>query len=154
MAGSGCLKEWLCDKWCDASCDALDGADIGCIADMEECGDVESGEGGDCSVAERCDADSNCYDGWLYLMGNVANQREPVELIDVYETCEVWGFIQLYAPTEANCSDGFIQFDTNKDGFISFWEGLQIIAGYLGMSQEKACQVDCSSCLQNPSLYF
>eukprot|EP01083_Nonionella_stella_P003041 8659_1 len=140
--GSGCYDDWMEDGWCDSACDVL-------VDD--ECGDLY-----DCDSTHQCDSSSECSTAYLYLIHNTARLHDPKELIDMNETCAMWSFILLIDPTLASgsCTETFGVTDLNQDGYISFWEAIQLSAAALGLSTEKAYQVDCSLCLKDPSLYY
>ena len=131
----GCLLEWQDDEWCDGNCQAL-------VDPTGECNDAY-----DCSGEHICDEYSSCYDAWLYLINTAANVAEPRELIDNNELCQFWGFVSLYSSEFNNCTHAYSNIDLNDDGYISFYESLQFTAAFFGITDQKAKQLNCSSCL-------
>eukprot|EP01083_Nonionella_stella_P077549 211819_1 len=138
--GSGCLDDWQDDGWCDGNCAVLRD---------EDCADVY-----DCTAEHQCDSSSECSIAYIYLIHNGARVNDPKELIDINETCMLWDFVRLLDPTIGDCKEEFPRADLNHDGYVSFWEAIQIAATMLGLSAEKAEQVNCSLCLTDPSLYY
>eukprot|EP01083_Nonionella_stella_P071944 193628_1 len=140
VAGSGCYDDWIEDGWCDNDCAVLDN---------EECDDAF-----DCNAQNQCNQDSECSTAYLYVIHTLASATEPKELVNQDEACGVfWEYIKLGVDGK-NCTEAFTILDVNHDGYISFWEAMQTAYPFFGLTQQKAHQINCSLCLEDPSLYY
>ena len=105
----------------------------------------------DCKKNEACYQGTNCY-SFYALFEYAANVVTDDSIISQQELCFVWPYIkdQIDAP---NCTEtSFI--DINNDGSFSYYEMLSASNDFIGISKEKALQLDCSHCLTDPDDYF
>lgn len=133
-----CHPEWLQDGWCDMNCQ-----------NAMQCNDDK-----DCDA--ECDGDTNCHSIWVTFEA-MANYKTHDDRIDEEELCllESSGILvlnHLLKPSEgedteyADCSDAFGAIDVDSNGYLELNECLPFISYYLGISLEKALQIDCSMC--------
>ena len=141
-----CYSAWTDDLWCDSYCEQLlcEDSNSGCASSTTPCW-----EKGSCS---------SVYGAIITLLAAI---YPPYELITLNEICENFGVLSLLTETEINlnCSQAFNIADLNSNGYIGLWEAIVYSAQYFGLHgalhwQKKIEQLDCSSCLENASLYW
>ena len=137
-----CYTLWTFDDWCDSSCN------------VTEC----DFDGGKCI---SCQADSTCSTAEGFIIGALASQSKPRDLMTVDEVCDNYGAVQTLLDIDEtlNCTQAFDFYDINKNGYIGFYEALLATKEGLGFTDavhwdEKKQQLDCSFCLANSSLYY
>lgn len=121
---------------------------------------------------------TGCWE--LYsLFTSVSDSNNEPELWGKTEVCtsSIWPYISVLLNLNMDCDEGFSYFDINNDGNVSFYETIlyvtyvycigheifcvnfflvyiyRIAHEAFGLSYEKAVQIDCSKCLNNPALY-
>ena len=142
-----CYSDWTDDLWCDSHCEQLL-----CESSSSGCGSSDT----------PCGGDTSCNTAHSAIMNLLASLYEPYELITPNEVCENFDLLALVTETNIdnlNCSQAFDIADLNSNGYIGFWEAIVYTAEFLGLYgtvhwQEKIEQIDCSSCLDNTSLYW
>ena len=142
-----CYSDWTDDLWCDSHCEQL------------LCEHSNSG----CATATTpCYSSSTCRTVHSTIITLLAAIYPPKELITLNEVCEYFQLLALVSETDTqnlNCSQAFDIADLNNNGYIGFWEAIVYTAEYWGLYgavhwEKKIEQIDCSSCLQNASLYW
>ena len=141
-----CYTDWTNDLWCDSHCEKLS-----CEGSRSGCGSINP-----------CVKDGSCSTVYGATINLLAATYEPYELITLNEVCENFGLLTIIIETNIdnlNCSQAFDFADLNNNGYIGFWEAIVYTAQHWGLYgavhwQEKLQQIDCSSCLENASLYW
>ena len=139
-----CYLSWASDQWCDDNCAHF----VSCSYDNNAC--------------DACTGD--CAQAFTILINYVASIYEPTELITVDEVCLRWGEINRitdFADEYDNCTILFNDWDENGNGYVGLREAIEkALARSNALQfhdnwnwQLKLTQINCSSCLNDASLY-
>lgn len=135
-----CFTEWTNDNWCDGNCNRAE-----CNFDGNACG---------------CDTQRECAHAYGYIMIGLSGASDPFELIVLDDICTYWDTIKGISGFESftNCTAAFALGDINNNGYLGFREAIIIAASAWGFddsirSQIKLHQIDCSTCMENSSLW-
>ena len=148
MIETTCYFSWIGDTWCDTNCM------------NDEC----NYDGGDCNANSNNDNCGAAACGVAYSIFTIASEiNGSSELITHGEWCAVYSLLQSYLPDDEeqgnNCSQSFTIMDENNNSYIGFYEGLSGIGildadAEVSRADEKLLQINCSICMNDPSLYY
>ena len=142
-----CHPNWMNDDWCDNNCKD----NVYCNYDGNDCQESEAED-------QWCGLDNACAFG-IYTFRAGAIILVDDDRIDSNEMCLLWGIIQSSSTPFRNltdCMDVIPRFDLNDDNLLSYHETIVAFAqeGHLNATMEKALQINCESCFENPNDFY